>query len=92
MSGVRGIVRGRGQVTIPAELREAAHIEEGDPIDMELVDGAIVIRPLKAVDASQAWFWTKEWQAGEREAEADAAAGRVEFFGSSEEFLASFDK
>jgi len=44
------------------------------------------------VDGSQAWFWTDEWQASEREAEADAAAGRVEFFGSSEEFPASFDK
>jgi hypothetical protein len=25
----------------------------------------------------QRWFWTKEWQAGEREAEADIAAGRT---------------
>ena len=92
MSALRAIIRSRGQLTIPAELREAAHIEEGDPIDMGLVDGAIVMRPLKGVDASQSWFWTEEWQAGEREAEADIAAGRMEFFGNAEEFLGSFDE
>lgn len=26
---------------------------------------------------SQAWFWTEEWQSGERAAEADLKAGRV---------------
>ena len=26
----------------------------------------------------QKWWWTEEWQAGEREAEADIQAGRVE--------------
>ncbi|WP_435589786.1 hypothetical protein [Micromonospora aurantiaca (nom. illeg.)] len=31
-------------------------------------------------DPDQAWFWTPEWQAGEREADADLAAGRVRRF------------
>lgn len=26
---------------------------------------------------SQAWFWTEEWQAGERQADLDKQAGRV---------------
>ena len=39
------------------------------------------------VDATQAWFWTPEWQAGEREADADLAAGRSETFESGEEFV-----
>jgi len=30
-----------------------------------------------AIDASQAWFWTDEWQPGEREASGDIAGGRV---------------
>ena len=41
------------------------------------------------IDPNQAWFWTAEWQAGEREADADLAAGRYEDFGSLEEFLAA---
>jgi hypothetical protein len=36
---------------------------------------------------TQAWFWTTEWQAGEREADADLAAGRVENFESDEAFV-----
>jgi len=27
--------------------------------------------------AEQAWFWTREWQEGEREASEDIAAGRL---------------
>jgi hypothetical protein len=40
-------------------------------------------------DADQAWFWSPQWQAAEREAEADLAAGRVERFDSAEALLAS---
>jgi hypothetical protein len=41
-------------------------------------------------DPDQEWFWSPEWQAGEREADDDIAAGRVEVFDSADEFLASF--
>ena len=34
----------------------------------------------KTMTPSQAYFWTKEWQAGEREAEADIRKGRVKAF------------
>ena len=78
-------------MTIPAEIRQAARLEEGDPVEVELVDGGILLRPMKMIDASQAWFWTPEWQAGEREADADIAAGRVERFESDEEFLAALE-
>ena len=32
---------------------------------------------LKRIDPEQAYFWTKEWQEGEREADEDIRAGRV---------------
>lgn len=38
-------------------------------------------------DPDQWWFWTEEWQRGERAAEADIAAGRVQRFMSDEEML-----
>jgi predicted transcriptional regulator len=41
------------------------------------------------VKPGQEWFWTAEWQAAEREAEADLAAGRVEAFDNDADFLAS---
>ncbi len=37
----------------------------------------------------QQWYWSAEWQAGEREAEADLQAGRYQDFASIDEFLAS---
>jgi hypothetical protein len=42
--------------------------------------------------SSQGWFWTAEWQAGEREADADLAAGRVENFESEDAFVTALRK
>ena len=52
---------------------------------------AIVLEPKTVIDASQAWFWRKDWQAGEREASVDIAAGRTTHYGSDDEFLDSLD-
>ena len=41
-------------------------------------------------DPDQAYFWTPEWQAAEREADEDIEAGRVERYRSKEAFLDSF--
>lgn len=43
------------------------------------------------IKPGQEWFWTVEWQAAEREVEADLAAGRFETFDTMEEFLASLE-
>ena len=39
------------------------------------------------IDTSQAYFWTPEWQAGERDADADIRAGRVRRFPTLDELL-----
>jgi antitoxin PrlF len=85
------IVRGRGQITIPADVREAAHLEEGDSVEVEMTPEGILLRPRKAIDSTQAWFWTPSWQAGEREATEDVRAGRIERHLSDREFLKSLD-
>ena len=92
MSEPTARVRGKGQITLPREIRDAAHLEEGDPIEFEITSDGILMRPKKVIDASQAWFWTPEWQAGEREADADIAAGRVTTYLTAEEFLASLEE
>lgn len=83
----RTTLRAKGQLTIPEEIRAAARLEEGDLLDAEITPEGILLRPRKVIDATQAWFWTPEWQQGEREADADIAAGRGEVFNSGEEFL-----
>jgi len=50
----------------------------------EVIDDRVVLMPKKLVDKSQAYFWTKRWQEGEREADEDIKAGRVKVFDSVE--------
>jgi len=87
------VLRSRGQLTLPEKIRKAARLEEGDLLEAELTDEGILLRPKKVIDPDQAWFWTPEWQAKEREADADLAAGRhSEIFMSGEEFLEALRK
>jgi antitoxin PrlF len=88
----RTTLRAKGQLTLPEEIRAAARLEEGDLLDAELTDEGILLRPRKVIDATQAWFWTPEWQSSERAAEADLAAGRVDTFDSAEEFVSALRK
>ena len=75
-----------GQVTLPKEIRRKANMQPGDFVEVELdEEGHIVLTPKKLVDASQAYFWTEEWQKGERKADEDIKAGRVKRFKSATE-------
>lgn len=40
-------------------------------------------------DSSQSWFWTAQWQVGEREAQEDINACRGDFYENSDAFLKS---
>ncbi|HET6456675.1 MAG TPA: AbrB/MazE/SpoVT family DNA-binding domain-containing protein [Armatimonadota bacterium] len=80
-------VRKNAQITLPAGIRKKAHIEEGDILEAEVRGDEIVLKPKKLIDKSQAWYWTEEWQKGEREADADIAAGRVKEFDNIEDAL-----
>lgn len=83
----RTTLRAKGQLTLPEEIRSAARLEEGDLLDAEITEEGILLRPKKVIDATQAWFWSSAWQEGERDADADLAAGRSERFDSGDEFL-----
>lgn len=82
-------IRGKGQITVPREVREAAHLAEGDLVEFELTDEGILLRPKKLIDSTQAWFWTRTWQEGEAAASADIEAGRTTVHRSTEDFLAA---
>ncbi len=43
---VRAVVRSRGQITLPLEVREALHIEEGDDVAFLVEAGQVVMRGL----------------------------------------------
>lgn len=84
-------IRAKGQLTLPREIREAAHLEEGDALEVEMTKDGILLRPLKVIDSTQAWFWAPAWQLMEAEADVDIAAGRLEHSGTDEGFLSSLD-
>ena len=75
-------MQSRGVLTLPASVRRRYRLDEpGSQVEViERDDGVLELRPHAAVPAGQAWFWSPEWQAGEREASADIEAGRVERF------------
>ena len=88
----RTTLRPKGQITLPAEIRDALHVEDGDEIEFELApDGRVLMSGLKMIPAEQAWFWTESWQEGEREASAQLAGGEGQVFKTSEDFLESLD-
>jgi hypothetical protein len=41
---------------------------------------------------SWAYFWTRKWQEGEREADEDIKAGRVKTFDSVEELISDLER
>ena len=87
----RTTLRAKGQLTLPEDIRTAARLEEGDLLEAEITDEGILLRPQKVIDATQAWFWTPAWQAGELEASRELELGEGRVFQTAEEFLASLD-
>lgn len=75
----------RSTITISKEIRKTLHLaDEGDVFEMLVEDGRIILEPKKLVPADQAWYWTEEWQAAEREAQEDIKAGRTKRFDTVE--------
>jgi len=65
-----------------------------DTLPDEAVDAAtVLVREVAEgrIDPDQAWFWTPEWQAGEREADTEYAQGEGVIYHSDEEFVAHLE-
>lgn len=67
-------VRNRNQVTLPKALTKTLSIREGDILEYTIENGKIIITPKTLVPKVQAWYWSKEWQAAEKEVEEEIAA------------------
>ncbi|MDH5428697.1 MAG: AbrB/MazE/SpoVT family DNA-binding domain-containing protein [Nitrospirota bacterium] len=39
-------VRRAAQITLPREIRQAAHLEEGDYLEAEVIESGILLRPV----------------------------------------------
>jgi len=65
------------QITIPQSLRKIIRLAVGDYLEVDIQDSTLVIRPVKVVHADQEYFFTKEWQEKEAEAEKDIAESKL---------------
>lgn len=74
-------LRGRGQITLPPEIRKKLKVGEGDDVLFFINEkGQIVIDQVRIIDPEQAWFWTERWQKAEMESRQDYLNGDfVEF-------------
>ena len=77
-------VSSKRQIAIPKHIMAALNLQPGDEIDIKIENGTAFLVPVATIKVprDQAWFWTKEWQAKEREANADIAAGKFRDFES----------
>lgn len=85
----RAVVRSRGQITLPREVRQALHVEEGDDVAFIVEAGQVTMHGLKSIPTEQSWFWTDAWQAGEREASEQVAEGEGTVFDNGDAFVSS---
>lgn len=65
------------QVTIPAQVIQKLQLKAGDFLAAKVRNNEIVLMPKKLIPKDQEWFWTKEWQKKEIEADEDIRAGRL---------------
>ena len=65
------------QITIPAEVFKKLQLKEGDFLGARVEGAEIVLKPKRLISRDQEWFWLKEWQKKEREADEDIKAGRL---------------
>ncbi len=82
----------RAADTLLAALDTDLATEAADNSDLRLLTRALrrmAFLVLTEHNPDQAWFWTPEWQSGERQADADKAAGRFTRYDNGDEFLAA---
>ena len=81
-------LRGRGQITLPPEIRKKLKVGEGDDVLFYVnAQGQVVMDQVHIIDPEQAWFWTERWQKFEREVDEDIAAGKLLEFEDADEFI-----
>ena len=67
-------------------MRRAMKLDRAKQSRLTLAD---VAAKAGLIDPDQRWWWTEEWQEGEREVERDIKAGRGQVFDTPGEFLKS---
>lgn len=83
----------KNQITIPAEVVKRLGLKAGDYLEVEVRDDTLQLVPQRLIPRDQAWYWTKEWQAMEREADEAIASGDLSpVFETAEDAIRYLDR
>ena len=88
----RVVVRSKGQITIPTDVRRITHLEIGDQLEVEVTDRGILLRPQKGIDSSAVQAWQAQQPAAPHERAAEGAPGRRQVFYREEELFEALDQ
>lgn len=67
----------RGEVRLPAEITRKLRLRKGANLEVVVSGDFVLLVPPGRIPKNQRYFYTEEWQAKEREADADIARGDV---------------
>jgi len=73
-------VKSKYQIVIPEDIRKKINVAIGDTLEIEEKGGVLVIKPVMVINKAQAYFWTDEWQEGEKAAEEAKKKGKFKEF------------
>lgn len=80
-------IRERFQFTLPPDIRKKLDVDIGDFFEATVEKDKIVLIPQKLISKEQAWFWSKKWQEGEKEAEEDLQKGHYKDFDDAKDAI-----
>jgi len=65
------------QIALPKEIVKVLGLRVNDYLDINVENDRIVLEPKAVIPKEQAYFFTPEWQKGEKEADQDIRKKRV---------------
>ena len=80
-------VRTKAQITLPARIREALHISEGDYLEADIQDNKVVLTPQAVMDKFESVELSKQGEQMLDEALDDVKQGRTKEFGDVEDLI-----
>jgi len=70
-------LRAKSQITLPTSIVKKLNIKPGDELEVEVVDGNIILKPIIKIPKSQAYFWSKTWQEEEKRVMQEIENGEI---------------
>ena len=76
-----------GQVSIPASIRRALGLKEGDELGFELEGNAVRVSPVVSIPKDQLWFYTREIQKKIQKARKEIDQGKTRSFSDPDDLV-----